>query len=336
MIVVSPKLVQNPLVSVFIITYNQEKTIAQTIEGILMQKGNFSLELIIGEDASQDQTQQICLDYQKQYPEKIKLLLQDSNQGLVKNYIDTLQLCKGKFIGVCAGDDYWIDKYKIKKQLHFFAQHPDYGVVSTGGYRLLVNKNKFVAGIAPLNPEPSGEIFNLTHRGGVYAMPLSLLFKAELLQYIDFDEFINRNFSVEDVPMQAIMAKHTKFGHIPDLCCVYRVYRQSLTFTNLGSPRYISYHQGLVEIKRYLDELFPGEVAFSEQWAHDYMVYRYFLVAVYQFKYIEARKQLKLFKHISSKEKKVIIFSRTRISFYLLCLVKRSKLFMTILKNKNQ
>ncbi len=326
MIIKSQELIANPDVSIFIITYNQESTIAQTIESILEQEGDFSLELVIGEDCGTDNTREICKAYQQKYPEKIKLLFQDTNQGITKNYIDTLRLCRGKFIGVCAGDDYWCDKHKIAKQLTFFDTHPDFGVVTTAGYRLLVEKNKLVEGIAPLNPVPDGNVFDLTWRGGVYAMPLSLLFKAELLQHLNLDEFIRRKFSVEDVPMQAVMAKHTKFGHIPDFCVVYRVYNSSQTFINFNHPRYIYYHQGLVEIRRYLDELFPGEVEFSEQWAYDYMVYRRFLVAVYNLNYKEARKQLMSLQKISSKEQKALQRTKTRIGFYIFAIVKRWKL----------
>jgi glycosyltransferase involved in cell wall biosynthesis len=294
-----------------------------------MQEGDFSLELVIGEDCGTDNTREICKTYQQKYPEKIKLLLHDTNQGLVKNYIDTLRLCRGKHIGVCAGDDYWIDNQKIAKQLAFFDANPEFGVVTTSGYRLLVEKNKLVEGIAPLQPMADGNVFDKTWRGGVYAMPLSLLFKAELLQYIDFDEFIRRKFSVEDVPMQAIMAKHTKFGHIADLCVVYRVYNSSQTFINFNHPHYLHYHQGLVEIRRYLDELFPGEVDFSEQWAHDYLVYRRFLVAVNNFDYKTARKELKSLQKISSKEQKALKRTKTRVGFYIFALVKRYKLMMS-------
>jgi glycosyltransferase involved in cell wall biosynthesis len=326
MIVAAPILLQKPDVSVFIITYNQERTIAQTIESILMQEGDFTLELVIGEDCGTDGTRLICKEYQQKYPEQITLLLQDTNQGITKNFIDTLRLCRGNYLNVCAGDDYWCDNRKIAKQLAFLAANPVYGAVTTGGYRLLVEKNKLVEGIAPLQPVSDGNVFDETWRGGVYAMPLSLLFKAELLQFINFDEFIRRKFSVEDVPMQAILAKHTKFGHIPDLCVVYRVYNSSQTFINFNHPRYLYYHQGLVEIRRYLDELFPGEVEFSEQWAHDYMVYRRFLVAVYNFDYKTARKELNNLQKITSKEQKAIKRTKTQIGFYIFALVKRWKL----------
>ncbi len=329
MIVIPDEMKKSPLVSVLIITYNQEKTIAQTIESILMQKGDFSLELVIGEDGGTDNTANICKAYQQKYPHQIRLLLQDKNQGLLKNFIDTLRLCRGKYIGICAGDDYWIDENKIQKQLIFFQQNPDYGVVSTSGYRLQVEMNKLVEGIAPLNPVRDGKVFDYTWRGGVYAMPLSLLIKAELLQEIDFDEFIKRNFSVEDVPMQAILAKNTLFGHIPDLCVVYRVYNSSQTFINYNHPGYLYYHQGLVEIRRYLNELYPGELEFSETWAHDYMVYRRFLVAVYNFNYQHARNELKQLKFIGTKERKAIKRTKSRIGFYIFALVKRFKLMQS-------
>ncbi len=326
MIILSPDYIFHPVVSVFIITYNQEKTIAQTIESILMQKGDIGLELIIAEDAGSDGTASICREYQQRYPEQIKLLLQDTNQGLLKNYIDAIRLCRGKYIAVCAGDDYWIDDRKIEKQLQFLDCHPDYGVVSTSGYRLLVKKNKFIEGFAPLHPVADGYVFDKTWRGGVYAMPLSLLIRADLLAYIDFDEFLKREFSVEDVPMQAILAKHTKFGHIPDLCCVYRVYNESMTFTSFHNPKYMYYHEGLVEIRRYLNELFPGEVGFSEDWAHDYLVYKRFLLAAYRFDYTEAKMQLPQLININYKEKRALEFSKTRFGFYMFCIFKRIKM----------
>lgn len=316
-------------VSVAIITYNQEKTIAQTIESILIQKGNFSIELIIGEDCSKDNTASICKEYQNKYPDKIKLILQESNKGLVQNFIDTIKACTGKFIGICAGDDYWIDQHKIEKQLQFFEKNPDFGVVSTSGYRLLVKKNKFVKGLAPLNPVLDGLVFDKTWRGGVYAMPLSLLIKADLLKYIDFEEFLKRKFSVEDVPMQAILAKHTKFGHIDDLCVVYRVYSNSHSFINFNSDKYLHYHEGLVAIRKYLDELFPGEVEYSDVWAFDYLTYRKFLVAVFQFDYLNAKDQISKLKSNNRKSKKARVYVYNKLFFYIFCLIKRIRLFLS-------
>ena len=102
----------SPLVSICVITYNQEKYIAQAIDGVLMQQTDFPIELIIGEDCSPDNTRKICLDYKNKYPDKIKLLLPDKNKGSMRNFIDTMQAANGKYIALCEGDDYWTDWQK--------------------------------------------------------------------------------------------------------------------------------------------------------------------------------------------------------------------------------
>lgn len=185
-------------------------------------------------------------------------------------------------MAICAGDDYWIDPLKLQKQLDYFAAHKEVGVVSTSGYRYYVQRNEMVSGIAPLRPIENGDVrsfyFSPTYAGGVYAMPLSLLIRRDLLRYVDFEEFVRRGFPVEDYPMQAVLAQHTKWGHIPDLCVVYRVYKESATFVLPDRPNYLSYHRGLANIRRYLNELFPADACFTEAQLQEYEFYKEFLL----------------------------------------------------------
>lgn len=116
----------NLMVSVDMITYNHEPYIKQAIEGVLMQKTNFPFELVIGEDCSTDKTREICLKYKEKYPEKIKLLLPESNLGMTKNFISTLTAATGKYIALCEGDDYWTDPYKLQKQVDFLEANSNY------------------------------------------------------------------------------------------------------------------------------------------------------------------------------------------------------------------
>ena len=120
-------------------------------------------------------------------------------------------------------------------------------------------------------------------------MPLSLLIKRDLLQYIDFDELIRRSFPVEDYPMQAILAQHCKWGHINDLCVVYRVYKESATFISFDHPKYLQYYKGLANIRRYLNELFPDDICISEEELQEQLFYKEFLLYLHQFKYKEAK-----------------------------------------------
>jgi glycosyltransferase involved in cell wall biosynthesis len=113
-------------VSVSMITYNHEKFIAQAVESVLMQKANFEYELVIGEDCSTDNTRQILLEYQKKYPDKIRLLLPEKNLGMPKNAINTLQASRGQYIAALEGDDYWTDPLKLQKQVDFLEANPEY------------------------------------------------------------------------------------------------------------------------------------------------------------------------------------------------------------------
>lgn len=292
-------------ISVGIITYNQEHSIRQTLDSILAQKGDFELELVIGEDKSPDSTAQILDEYVsrlkiedwklKNAPNVIciNVLHNEKNLGIMANFARVMKACTGDYVGICAGDDYWCDEYKLQKQLDYFHVHPDVGVVSTSGYRHFVLRDEMVPGVAPLNPIPDGDIkkfyFSLDYRGGVYAMPLSLLIKRDLLRYVDFDEFIKRGFPVEDYPMQAILAQHCKWGHINDLCVVYRVYKESATFISFDHPKYLSYHRGLANIRRYLNELFPDDVCFTEEQLKEYEFYKEFLLYLHQYNYKQAK-----------------------------------------------
>lgn len=112
------KLCRHPVVSVNMITYNHEPYIRQAIEGVMMQKADFEFELVIGEDCSSDKTREICFEYQRRYPDKIRVLWAEQNvYKLGGNSRRCLAHSRGEFIAFCEGDDYWIDPLKLQKQV---------------------------------------------------------------------------------------------------------------------------------------------------------------------------------------------------------------------------
>lgn len=131
-----------PVVSIFMLTYNQEQFIGQAIESILGQKTTFTIQLVIGEDCSTDATRAICESYATAFPDSIKLLPSlGKNIGLIANYLRTLKECDGTYIAICDGDDYWIDDFKLQKQVDFLAQQRDYSIVYTGIQKLYETGN---------------------------------------------------------------------------------------------------------------------------------------------------------------------------------------------------
>lgn len=118
--------VENPIVSVSVATYNHGLYIEQCLESIINQVTNFSFEVVIGEDGSSDDTREKCIAFAKKYPSKIRLFLRDRNESCIYdndgkllrslNGISTMLNCRGQFLALCEGDDYWIDEFKLQKQ----------------------------------------------------------------------------------------------------------------------------------------------------------------------------------------------------------------------------
>ena len=124
-----------PTVSVFVLTYDQEEYIEQTLLGILAQQVDFDIKIVIGDDASSDKTSQICCAYHKRFPKLIDYKRNEVNLGLMGNYMLTAKRLTGKYIAICDGDDYWIDNAKLQKQVDYLESHEDCAIL--GAY---VNK----------------------------------------------------------------------------------------------------------------------------------------------------------------------------------------------------
>lgn len=114
------------MVSICCTTYNHKPFITQAIESFLMQQTNFQFEIVIGNDCSTDGTAEILQSYKEKYPEKINLMPSKKNVGAHQNMINTNKACKGKYIALCEGDDYWTDAHKLQKQVDFLENNPEY------------------------------------------------------------------------------------------------------------------------------------------------------------------------------------------------------------------
>lgn len=114
------------MLSVIIISYNQEKYIQEAIDSVLNQKTKYEYEVLLADDCSPDNTKEVLKEYQKKYPDKIKVLPRKSNLGANKNIMDAYLKCKGKYVTVLEGDDYWNNENKIQIQIDFLESHPEY------------------------------------------------------------------------------------------------------------------------------------------------------------------------------------------------------------------
>lgn len=213
---------KNILVSVSMITYNHEKFIAEAIEGVVMQKTTFPFELVIGEDCSTDNTRAICIEYQKKYPDIIRLRLPETNQGMMLNWINNINSGQGKYIALCDGDDYWTDPYKLQKQVDFMEANPGFALCSHKAYTLL-------CGVLDENIEMERDVLTtedlISKDWGL--LTASILFRKDAHKTPDWYYTVKNG----DYALQLIVSLSGKIKFLPEYMAVYRQHLGGMSST---------------------------------------------------------------------------------------------------------
>lgn len=207
----------NPLVSVHMITYNHEPYIAQAIEGVLRQETNFPIELVIGEDCSTDRTREIVMEYQKRHPDIIRVITSDQNVGMHKNNKRTIKACRGKYLTFCEGDDYWHHTKKLQMQVDYLEAHPEVVLVAHRAHKVDLNNNIRTA-FPPAQPAYLRPRDIIVKGGGFFATN-SMMLKRSLLQELP-DWFCT--FPVGDVPLINLAIQRGKVGFVNEIMSAYR------------------------------------------------------------------------------------------------------------------
>jgi glycosyltransferase involved in cell wall biosynthesis len=215
----------HPLISVCMITYNQEKYISQAIEGILIQKTNFPIELVIGEDCSTDRTRAICLEYQEKSPKIIKLLLPEKNLGMAQNLVKTLSAGTGKYIAFCEGDDYWIDPYKLQKQVDFLENYSSTTYLFTN--RKIVYENSLMQTTKTIISKSKNQIYTTKDiLSGFNPGIQSVCFRRENLNFTLLKEYITTINGDRLLPY--LLSLEGKIRCLSDVTAVYRLTGQGV------------------------------------------------------------------------------------------------------------
>jgi glycosyltransferase involved in cell wall biosynthesis len=244
-------------VDIVVPTYNQEKYITQAIQSILNQDCDINYRIIIGEDCSQDNTRHICERFAEHYPEKILLIKNDVNLGLVKNYQKMFNHCNAKYTAILEGDDYWIDQLKLRKQIDILEADESIGLVHTGSYTLTEKGEMKYNHLSIPRSMLEGNLFEslLVRRNTI--SPMTVMFRKFLLdKYIDFDFYITNNFKTVDYPMWLAISKHTKIGYISEPTAVYRFLQKSESRPG-GLENIEAFYQTALISKKYYYSKFP-------------------------------------------------------------------------------
>jgi glycosyltransferase involved in cell wall biosynthesis len=280
-------------VSICMLTYNHEKFIAQTLDSFVNQQTNFEVEVIIGEDASTDNTKKICLDYSNRYA-NILVSSEEKNIGMMTNFVKTLNRCSGDYVAICEGDDYWTDSLKLQKQVNFLQNNPEY----VGCFHNVseMKDNKII------NHKKHNYIHNVFTQDDIInynPIPaLSIVFKNIFkgnypLWFVDC--------KMGDWPLNILLSSHGKFKYIDETMGVYRIHEngsyikfsKEKWFRDVTIPTFNTLQKntdGLLSkkifIRKIKDQVYLSKITrqFSQYCINIYTIFKYNKISNYTFR----------------------------------------------------
>lgn len=278
----------NILVAVWMITYNHEKFIAQAIESIIAQKTSFSFKLFIGEDCSTDNTKQKIQELIEKYPDKIHARFNENNLGVKPNLVTTFKECfssGAKYIAMCEGDDYWIDEYKLQKQVDFLENNTDHVLVTTNAFKVKEGNDFKKAELFLYNVESYSFGMERLIQLPTPTVTLTVCFRNNLVkEYPD----IFWESTGGDLRYFMLLAEHGKCYYLNNVTGVYRKHQGGVTHIRKGRKQFLD------RLNRY-EESLQNNINWNE--------------------YFEYRYDKEFTKNIIDRHKKIIKFSIAAFKF---------------------
>uniref|UniRef100_UPI004049BF3C glycosyltransferase n=1 Tax=Flavobacterium sp. TaxID=239 RepID=UPI004049BF3C len=248
-----------PTVSVCMLTYNHAKYLEEAINGILFQKTIFKIELVISNDNSSDDTNSIIEKIINKNNSNIviRYFNQKENLGMMENFIFTLKQCKGEYIALCEGDDYWTDPLKVQKQIEFMKSNNQLSFtfhraeILHNGILELNYKNK------AYNDRGTISTDSFLMKAGARFCTASAIFKSEILN--PFPDWLIK-CHVGDFPLMFLALENGKIGYLKDVMCVYRFQSEgSWSEANLMFKNRILNIKKMIHINRLINENTNGK-----------------------------------------------------------------------------
>jgi glycosyltransferase involved in cell wall biosynthesis len=249
--------VTQPLVSVGIITYNHAPYIAQAIEGALQQKVSFPFEVVIGEDCSTDGTRGIVFEYQRRYPELIRVITSDENIGAVQNSYRTGKAYRGKYVAFCEGDDYWHSPDKLQKQVEYLEVHPECGLVLADCDVFQSESNEFIRGFSHSQGFTSSKMLTFEEIvwGEMSIFTCTAVFQGDLYrQLVEGDPYLYQSgyFLMDDRQLWAELARISQVHYMSESLATYRSLADSATKSSKDRGRALRFAKSCFEMRLYL------------------------------------------------------------------------------------
>jgi glycosyltransferase involved in cell wall biosynthesis len=220
------RLAPDPLVSVFMLTYNHAAFLAKAIEGVVSQQCEFPFELVIGEDASQDATLAIALEYQRRYPHIVRVVYSRSNVGANANKNRVFKRLRGEFIAYCQGDDYWCSPHKLARQVDLIRTDLRVGIVHADWVRSKCRQgawhHDFRKSVHRRVPPRllQGDLFATWHFPKILRSCTVLVRRSTLVE-LSASGLVQREYRFGDSVLSAYVTSKWLVAYVPDVVAVY-------------------------------------------------------------------------------------------------------------------
>jgi glycosyltransferase involved in cell wall biosynthesis len=260
--------------SVAMITYNHERFIGQAIESVLSQEVNFEYEIVIGEDCSTDRTRDVILDFQRRYPDRIVAVLRERNIGAMRNFAGTIAACRGHYLAILEGDDYWNCTNKLQRQVDFLDAHPDWAIccsraevknergVDSNTLRTRTGvvfparpdstrvNGQDVSGLLPVTPRAAGTYTLEDLLPENFIPTCTVVYRWRGLPRLPSWFFRS---SLGDLPLHAMVAGQRNIELLDDCMAVYRIHAGGMWSSRDRTSQVLENARMLAALRRYLD-----------------------------------------------------------------------------------
>lgn len=251
----------SPVVSVIVLTYNQENYIRQCIESVLSQETEYPFEVILGEDMGTDSTREICKQYAAE-DDRIILPDREKNLGVTMNWVRCVQQARGKYVMSIGGDDFWHNFEKIQMQVEFMEKHPECVICHTDKNILYTRTNKLIRDFnrcKGINP-PEGRIQKEVVAGREHIAAGTMCIRRDMIvRHLPFELFEREQFPCEDWPTIVILSAYGDVRYIPVSTITYRIGQESV-LNQRDYDKIRRYWKQSGNMTRVMHELFPKEL----------------------------------------------------------------------------
>lgn len=231
------------MVTVVMAAYNNEAYIDEAIRGVVGQRVDWPIELLILDDCSTDATGRIADDWARRRPDIVRVVHNTKNIGLLQNYLQGFREATGRYMALCDADDYWHDRRKLRRQVEYMESHPDCSLTfhrvvnyyEASGEKSLSNGGLKEGRVATELLSRSNPITNL-----------SVVYRREMVDLSRLPEWIN-DVEIPDYSTHLLYASR---GYAYYFSRPMGTYRQRSTATWSMADRYrrLSFSLGMREI----------------------------------------------------------------------------------------